>query len=106
MSCIFDDVSNQENIKISIGSTVIPTVTQFKYLGSILSNDGKIDNDVTHRTTTGWLKWRQLTGVMCDRKMPLKVKGHLYKTAIRPAVLYGSECWATNKQQLNKLHTT
>ncbi|XP_048006059.1 uncharacterized protein LOC125241562 [Leguminivora glycinivorella] len=38
--------------------------------------------------------------------MPLKVKGHLYKTAIRPAVLYGSECWATNKQHLDKLHVT
>lgn len=106
MSCIFDGSTNPNNIKISIRNSSLPTVTQFKYLGSILTSDGKIDNDVIHRTTTGWYKWRQLTGVMCDRKMPLKVKGQMYKTAIRPAVLYGSECWATNKTHLNKLHTT
>lgn len=52
------------------------------------------------------MKWRQLTGVMCDRKIPLSLKGHLYKTAIRPVIMYGSECWATNKQHMNKLHST
>ncbi|XP_063382203.1 uncharacterized protein LOC134668692 [Cydia fagiglandana] len=74
MSCIFDGLTDPKTINISIGDTPIPRVSEFKYLGSIVSNDGKIDRDVTHRTTTGWMKWRQLTGVMCDKKMPLKTK--------------------------------
>ena len=32
-----------------------------------------------------------------------KIKGKFYKTAIRPAMLYGAECWATNKQQVHKM---
>ncbi|CAH2268391.1 jg15845 [Pararge aegeria aegeria] len=38
--------------------------------------------------------------------MPLKIKGKLYKTAIRPAILYGTECWAATKKHSTKLHTT
>ncbi|XP_047988405.1 uncharacterized protein LOC125228012 [Leguminivora glycinivorella] len=107
MSCLFDTTANNpENVRFYIGTDRLPTVTKFKYLGSVLSSDGKIDSDIVHRTQTGWMKWRELTGVLCDRKIPLKVKGHVYKTAVRPALLYGSECWATNKAHLNKLHTT
>ncbi|CAH2237355.1 jg12069 [Pararge aegeria aegeria] len=40
------------------------------------------------------------------RRMPLKIKGKLYKTAIRPAILYSTECWAATKKHSTKLHTT
>ena len=38
------------------------------------------------------------SGVLCDRKVPHKVKVKFYRTAIRPAVLYGSEFWAAKRQ--------
>jgi hypothetical protein len=39
--------------------------------------------------------------VLCDKKVPLKLKGKFYKVAIRPAILYGSECWPITKAQAN-----
>ena len=36
--------------------------------------------------------------------MKLKIK--LYKTVVRPAMVYGSECWALLKQEEQSLHTT
>jgi len=32
--------------------------SHFKYLGSIIQKDMKIDSDVNHRIKAGWLKWR------------------------------------------------
>nr|GEW55862.1 hypothetical protein [Tanacetum cinerariifolium] len=60
---------------------------------------GRIDDDVAHRIRAGWTKWRAASGVLCDWRIPLKLKGKFYKVAIRPAMLYGSECWpiATRK---------
>ena len=45
------------------------------------------------------------SGVMCDRKMPVKLKDKVFKTIIRPAITYGSECWAVKKKDENKLNS-
>ena len=36
--------------------------------------------------------------VLCNRRMPVKLKGKVYKTVVRPALLYGAEtCMGNNK---------
>ena len=37
------------------------------------------------------------------RTVPLKLKGKLYQTAVRPAMLYGTECWAVKSQHESKV---
>ena len=49
---------------------------------------------------------REVSGVMCDKKMPIKLKDKIYKTIVKPAMIYGSECWAVKKNDTQKLHTT
>ena len=63
----------------------------------MLQRDGDIDEDVSHRIKAWWMKWRQASGVLCDKRGPQKLKGKFYRTAIRPAMLYGAECWPTKK---------
>ena len=43
--------------------------------------------------------WHIFNVVMCDRKLSVKLKGKFYKTVVRPAILYGSETWATRKDK-------
>ena len=42
-------------------------------------------------------------GVLCDRNIPLWLKGKFYRTAIRPALLYGTECWAIKRYYAQKM---
>ena len=77
---------------MKVGDHTIPQVTWFKYLGSIVQNVREIEADVTHHIHVGWLKWRKALGVLCDKKVPLKMKGKFYRTAVKPATLYGTEC--------------
>jgi len=37
-----------------------------------------------------WLKWRIASGILCDTKVSLKLKGKFYWTAARPAMLNGT----------------
>jgi hypothetical protein len=72
----------------------------FRYLGSMLQSDREIDENVSHRIRAGWIKWKQASGVFCDKKVPNKLKGRLYRTTVRPAMMYGAEWWATKGQHV------
>ena len=44
------------------------------------------------RVKIAWSKWRETTGVMRDRNLPTKLKDKVYKTAIKPPMVYGEGC--------------
>uniref|UniRef100_A0A453C0T9 Uncharacterized protein n=1 Tax=Aegilops tauschii subsp. strangulata TaxID=200361 RepID=A0A453C0T9_AEGTS len=69
----------------------------------MLQEDGGIDEDVNHRIKAGWMKWRQASGILCDKRVPQKLKGKFYRTAVRPAMLYGAECWPTKRRHVQQL---
>ncbi|GJS56424.1 retrovirus-related pol polyprotein LINE-1 [Tanacetum coccineum] len=50
-----------------------------------------------------WLKWRAATRNVCDKNVLMKLKGKIYRVAIRPAMLYESECWPLTKVQANRM---
>ena len=51
------------------------------------------------------MKWKEVSGVMCDRKMSVELKDKVFKTIIRPAMTWGWECWAVKKKDENKLNS-
>ena len=63
----------------------------------MLQKDGDIDEVVSHKIKAGWMKWRQTSSVLCDKRVPQKLKCKLYRTTIRPAMLYGAEYWPTKR---------
>ena len=70
-------------------------------MGSVIDKDGTIDRDVDLRVRAAWSSWRKLTGVLYDRKIPLRLEAKVCEAIIRPALTYRSECWAmkvTNKR--------
>nr|GEV20937.1 hypothetical protein [Tanacetum cinerariifolium] len=92
------EVAHQE-VDIRIGDQILQLNESFRYLGLVIHRSGRIDEDVAHRIGVGWMKWREASGVLCDRRIPLKLKGKIYKVAIRPAMLFGSECCPITKAQ-------
>ena len=48
-------------------------------------------------------KLEEGTGVLCDRRISLRVKGKVYKTVVRPAMVYGADTWVVKKAQEKKL---
>jgi hypothetical protein len=57
----------------------------------MLQKDVDIDEDLSHRIKTDWLKWLQASGVLCDPRVPLKLKGKFYRTVIQLTMLYKAE---------------
>ena len=78
-------------------------VHQFTYLGSSVENTGGMATEITQRVSAAWINWKKCSEVLCDRRMPVKLKGNLCKTVVRPALSYGAEIWATTKWQEARL---
>ena len=74
-------------------------VDGFKYLGSTVQSNGECGREVKKRVQAGWSGWRRVAGVICDRRVAARVKGKVYKTVVRPAMLYGLEAVALTKRQ-------
>ena len=51
----------------------------------------------------GWKNWKRVSGILCNRKISLKVNGKVYKTVVRPPMMCGAETWPVKKAQEKKL---
>lgn len=40
-----------------------------------------------------------MSGVICDKRVSSRIKGKVYKTAVRPAMLYGLQTLSLSKRQ-------
>ena len=52
-----------------------------------------------NRIKAAWQKWKDLAGVLCDAKMQKYLKGKVYKTMIRPVLIYGAEAWTVTRRE-------
>ena len=83
--------------------TKVPRVKEFKYLGSTMHDSGSCEREVKKRVQAGWNGWRRVSRVICDRRLPARVKGKVYSSVERPAMVYGLEMVAVTKKQVKEM---
>ncbi|KAL6556647.1 hypothetical protein OROGR_005935 [Orobanche gracilis] len=103
LECKFSGNRSRDAGEITLDGRKVQSADCFRYLGSIIQVDGGLDGDVAHRIKSGWLKWKSVTGFLCDPGIPNRLKGKFYRTAIRLALLYGTECWAVKQCHVHKM---
>ncbi|KAK3540881.1 hypothetical protein QTP86_002980 [Hemibagrus guttatus] len=81
----------------------VKKVQEFKYLGSAVQSNGECGKEVKKQVQAGWNGWRKVSGVLCDRKISARIKGKVYRTVVRAAMLYGLETVSLRKRQESEL---
>ena len=67
------------------------TVSKFTYLGDKLNATRGCKTAVTARSRIGWMMFRECSEILKGRRFSLKIKGKIYKSCVRSAMLCGSE---------------
>ena len=93
--------NDDETVKME--DTNVPRVKEFKYLGSTVQESGSCEREVKKRVQTGWNGWRRVSKVICDRRLPARIKGKVYSSVVRQAMVYGLETVAVTKKQVEKM---
>ncbi|KAK3543780.1 hypothetical protein QTP70_027194 [Hemibagrus guttatus] len=70
---------------------------------SRIQSNGECGKEVKKQVQAGWNGWRKVSGVLCDRKISARIKGKVYRTVVRPAMLYGLETVSLRKRQESEL---
>ena len=92
--------NDKETVKME--DTKVPRVKEFKYLGSNGAESGICEREVKRRVQAGWNGRRRVLGVICDKRLPARVKGKVYSLVVRPAMMYGLETVAVTKKQVEE----
>ena len=98
--CI-NEGNDDETVKME--DTKVPRIKEFKYLGSKVQESGGCEREVKKRVQTGWNGWRRVSGVICDKRLTARVKGKVYSSVVRPAMVYGLETVAVTKKQVEEI---
>ena len=80
-------------------------VESIRYLGSVICESGGCEKDVQARVSASWMKWKEVSAVMNDRRMPMRLKAKVCRTVVRPVMIYGSECWTLKKKDERRMET-
>ena len=95
---------NEKSVKME--DTKVPREMELKYLGSMVQESGGCKREVKERVQPGWNGWRRISGVICDRRLPAKVKRKVYSSVVRPAMVYGLETVVVTKKQVEEMEVT
>ena len=92
-----------EDETVKMEDTKVPRVKEFKYLGSTVQESGGCEREVKKRVQARWNGWRKVSRVICDRRLPARVKGKMYSSVVIPAMVYGLETVAVTKKQVEEM---
>ena len=84
----------------------VETVSKFTYLRDRLNATGGCETAVTARSRIAWMKFRECSEILKGRSFSLKMKGKIYKSFVRSAMLYGSEAWCLREKEMAILRRT
>ena len=90
--------NEHQDAEVHLQGETVKRVKTFTYLGSTLA---RMENWM--RKSPKECRVGGRTGVLCDRRMNVKIKGKVYRTVVRPALMYGAETWSLKKPQEKKL---
>uniref|UniRef100_A0A0N5B5Y1 Reverse transcriptase domain-containing protein n=1 Tax=Strongyloides papillosus TaxID=174720 RepID=A0A0N5B5Y1_STREA len=104
-------IDDESSVKLKIDGKEIEKVSQFKYLGKIISINEKIykntlpkdDNSwnsfLSERIRGGWISFHKHKRLLLDHSIALEKRINLYVQLVRPSMLYSCQCWNLLKTQ-------
>jgi len=96
------DIMQEEKEPIEVEAGMIES---FQYLGSIITDDGRIDAEIDKGIASASRDFGALRqAVFKDNNLSVDTKRKAYQSCVLLVLLYGEECWTPLKRKLDVFH--
>ena len=100
------DVGDGTEEPVEVSCDEVETVKGFCYLGDRLNASGECETAATSKVRIGWMKFREYGELLRGRRFSLRMKGMVYRSCVRSAMLYGSETWCLRESEMAIMRRT
>jgi hypothetical protein len=97
------DQNAGRNHSIKTDNSPLERVEESKYLGTNLTNQNSIHEEVKSRLNLGKACYYSVQNILSSRFLSKNLKIRIYWNIILPVVLYGCETWSLNLKEERKL---
>ena len=96
-------LNNRKMEPVKLEGKDIEDVDEFTYLGAVVSKEGGGGKDMDSRLNKAKAAFTKLNKVWNSNQISRKTNIKLYKSIVRPVLLYGCETWKIIKSDERKL---
>jgi len=97
------DQNAGQSHSMKIDSSSFERVEEFKYLGTNLTNQNSIPEEIKSRLKSGNTCYHSVQNLLSSNLLSKNLKIKIYRTLILPVVLYGCENWSLTFREKSRL---
>ena len=90
-------------INITINGIKLKQRDHFKYLGALISSDGRDNTEISARIAQAKMTFQKMKTVLTNSHISIQTRKRTLECYIEPILMYGCEAWTISKQAQKKL---
>ena len=91
---------------ISVRGEVLEQVERYKYLGSIVTQDGRCFEEIKTRTAIAKNAFNKIQALVTNRSISVSLRKRFIKAYVWSTLMYGCEAWTITKEMERKIEAT
>lgn len=100
------EVSREQSVprqEITVSGQQLKQTTAFRYPGSWLHESGDLEREIQARLHSTGDTRRNVSGIIYDILIPIRLKTQVYKTMVGPVLVYEADTWAIKEEHGKRL---
>ena len=95
--------SDQVRINVRVGEEALEQVEKYKYLGSLVTQDGRCVEDIKTRIAIAKNAFTKIKAMVTNRAISINLRKRFIKAYVWSTLTYGCEAWTMNKEMEKRI---